>query len=75
MGLEDQRDFIKFYGIVYPDWNITFGIFTDHTEQLVSDYISDACLTTEYTEADVNGSIRIDFLFPHHIKNNTISKV
>ncbi len=68
MGLEDQRDFIKFYGIVYPDWNITFGIFTDHTEQLVSDYISDACLTTEYTEADVNGSIRIDFLFPHHIK-------
>jgi len=70
MGLEDQRDFIKFYGIVYPDWEITFGIFTEHTEQLVSDYISDACLTTEYTQAgNPNwGLIELDFLFPHHIK-------
>lgn len=68
MGLEDQRDFITFYGIVYPDWEITFGIFTDHTKQLLLEYVSDACLTTEYTQADVAGLVMIDFLFPHHIK-------
>jgi len=68
MGLEDQRDFITFYGIIYPDWEITFGIFTDHTEQLITEYISDACLTTEYTQADVTGYVELDFLFPHHIK-------
>lgn len=68
MGLEDQRDFIKFYGVIYPDWLITFGVFTDHTEQLITEYVSDACLTTEYTQADVAGLIELDFLFPHHIK-------
>ena len=72
MGLEDQRDFKKFYGIVYPDWKITFGPFTDHTQQLVTDYISDACLTTEYTQAgsgiNYTGTVTLEFLFPHHIK-------
>jgi len=72
MGLEDQRDFITFYGIKYPDWEITFGAFTDHTEQLVTEYVGDACLTTGYTQAGsgamIFGTVVLDFLFPHHIK-------
>lgn len=71
MPVEDQRDFITFYGIVYNDWKVTFGKFSDVEEQLVTDYISIDCDCEEKTQATATATdyrVNLEFMFPHHIK-------
>jgi len=61
---DDLRYHLVLYGIYYNDWEINFGTFADHKKLLVGDYISDACSTTETSEAsDTN-----KFIFPFHVK-------
>jgi len=71
MGLEDQRDFITFYGIKHSDWDVTFGKFIDHAEVLVTDYIGidvDCAEKTQATSCTTDYCITVEFVFPHHIK-------
>jgi len=72
MGVEDQRDFIIFYGIKYNDWKSTFGKFINHAEILTVDYIHIDCDCAEYTQAtsctNSKYCVTAEFLFPHHIK-------
>lgn len=72
MGVEDQRDFVIFYGIVYNDWAVTFGKFIDHPGILTMDYIHIDCDCGEDTAAsactDSKYCITKEFIFPHHIK-------
>ena len=62
--MDDERQFIKFYGIEYTDWAEDFGAFSNHTTLLVRDYISDACDTVESSTATDTHK----FLYPFHIK-------
>jgi hypothetical protein len=64
MGVDDRRDFIKFYGIKNNDWEEGFGSFANYHYHLINDYISDACDTSDDTAA--NGTHK--FLYPWHIK-------
>jgi len=71
MAVQDQRDFIIFYGIKYNDWKVKFGKFTNHEEVLTMDYIHIDCACSEYTLATsctVGYCVTAEFLFPHHIK-------
>jgi len=64
MGVDDRRDFIKFYGIKNNDWEEGFGAFANYHYHLINDYISDACDTSNDTAA--SGTHK--FLYPWHIK-------
>lgn len=71
MAMEDQRDFITFYGIKYDDWQITFGKFINHEEQLTMNYLHVDTDCVDYTAATSCTSgycIDLEFVFPHHIK-------
>lgn len=72
MGVNDQRDFIIFYGIKQNDWETTFGKFTAHSEELVVEYVDIDCNCVDYTQAtsctNSQYCITTEFLFPHHIK-------
>lgn len=72
MAVQDQRDFITFYGIKYNDWKVTFGKFINHDEVLTMDYIHIDCACSEYTQAtsctNEKYCVTTEFLFPHHIK-------
>ena len=64
MAGDDLRYHLVLYGIHYNDWEVNFGSFADKKKLLVEDYISDACSTTETSEAsDTN-----NFIFPFHVK-------
>jgi len=64
MGVDDQREFIDFYGIYTYDWTTSWGTYSDIHELLVTNYISDGCSTADSSEASVIHA----FLFQHYIK-------
>lgn len=64
MGSEDQREYVKYYGIYEYDWYANFGTFSNHHYLLVKNYISEGCSTLDSSEA----SLTHEFLYPHHIK-------
>lgn len=64
MGINDQREYRKFFGVSIDDWAHTFGTFADTHYILLNDYISEGCSTTDSSEASNTHS----FLYPHHIK-------
>jgi len=64
MTAGDQRQYVKYYGIDNDDWAESFGGFSNLHTHLVREYISEACSTTESSEA----SVTHEFLYPHHIK-------
>ena len=64
IGVDDQREFRKFFGVSVDDWVHTFGTFSNTHYILLNDYISEGCSTTTSSEASNTHS----FLYPHHIK-------
>ncbi len=72
MGIQDQRDFVIFYGIKQNDWESSFGKFRYHKEELVMSYINIDADCSEYTQATSCTNslycVTVEFLFPHHIK-------
>lgn len=64
MGVDDQREFIDFYGIYTYDWTVSWGTYSNIHEILTTAYISDGCSTADSSEASVTHA----FLFPHYIK-------
>lgn len=64
MAVDDMRYYETFFGIHVNDWGKTFGNFSNHHKLLVKEYISEACSTTDGSEASITNK----FLYPHHIK-------
>lgn len=64
IGVDDQREYRKFFGISVDDFPFTFGSFANTHYLLLNDYISEGCSTTESSEASNTHS----FLYPHNIK-------
>lgn len=64
MAYDDDRFYQTLYGIETDDWEVNFGTFANHNKLLVSNYISDACSTTDSSTAT---AIHM-FIFPHHLK-------
>ncbi len=59
-----QRQYLKFYGIDYNDWEESFGSFVNHHKILTQNYISDGVSTEATTQA--HGEHK--FLYPHHLE-------
>lgn len=64
IGVDDQREHIKFYGFYTYDWQESFGSFSNTHYVLSREYISEGCSTLDSSEAsDIH-----KFLYPDNIK-------
>jgi len=65
MASSDMRYYETLYGIHIDKWTVDFGgYFSDHSNLLVKEYISEGCSTTTSSSATET----LEFIYPHHIK-------
>jgi len=66
---DDLPSYETMYGIYITDWNWTYGggFFNGVHYTLTKEYLSEGCITEDYTQLDTGTNV-IYFLYPHWIK-------